>query len=136
MKKIILALFVTIFSTNVFADTMMGGHKMSKVLMTIKEQLGAPKKISDNISLTNLYDKDEKYVVYEYTYNYPIYKDKVEEAKKSTELNMIQGFCDDKEVYKIMYGDNLKNVVVAKHIYKGEMMFEIVIPENKIKCKK
>ena len=57
---------------------------MNKVVLTIKKELKIPYIISENISATNMYAEDNKYVVTEYTYDKPIFENKIVEARKST----------------------------------------------------
>ena len=67
MKKIV-ALLLSL-NMLLVADTMLNGNPMDEVVPVIKEKLGIPKKLNENISLTDLYSLQGKYVVFQYTYN-------------------------------------------------------------------
>ena len=67
MKKIV-ALLLSL-NMLLVADTMLDGNPMYEVVPVIKEKLGIPKKLNENISLTDLYSLQGKYVVFQYTYN-------------------------------------------------------------------
>ena len=134
MKKIYLMLVGLCLSCNLQADTMMGGNDMNKVVLSIKEQLKIPKRASENISATNMYAEDNKYVVTEYTYDKPIFENKMVEARKNTKKNMLDTICYEEKARNVLFGDNKKNIIKGKHIYKGKIMFEeTVIYED---CKK
>ena len=133
MKKIYLMLAGLCLSCNLQADTMMGGNDMNKVVLDIKKELKIPYIISENISATNMYAEDNKYVVTEYTYDKPIFKDKMVEARKNQKKHMLE-ICYEKEAKNTLFGDNKKNILKSKHICKGKIMFEeTVIYED---CKK
>ncbi len=124
MKKIYLMLAGLCLSCNLQADTMLNGEDMNKVVLTIKKELKIPYIISENISATNMYAEDNKYVVTEYTYDKPIFENKIVEARKSTKKNMLDTICYEKEARNVLFGDNKKNIIKGKHIYKGKIMFE------------
>ena len=134
MKKIYLMLVGLCLSCNLQADTMMGGNDMNKVVLDIKKGLKIPYIISENISATNMYAEDNKYVVTEYTYDKPIFENKMVEARKNTKKNMLDTICYEEKARNVLFGDNKKNIIKGKHIYKGKIMFEeTVIYED---CKK
>ncbi len=133
MKKIYLMLAGLCLSCNLQADTMMGGNDMNKVVLDIKKGLKIPYIISENISATNMYAEDNKYVVTEYTYDKPIFKDKMVEARKNQKKHMLE-ICYEKEAKNTLFGDNKKNILKSKHIYKGKIMFEETITYED--CKK
>ncbi len=125
MRKIYLMLVGLFLSCNLQADTMMGGNDMNKVVLSIKQQLKIPMRTSENISTTDMYAEDNKYVVTEYTYDKPIIENKMVEARKNTKKNMVESLCLDLELARILLlGDNKKNIIKHKHIYKGKVMFE------------
>ena len=97
MKKIYLMLVGLCLSCNLYADTMLDGEDMNKTVLTIKKKLKIPYIISENISATNMYAEDNKYVVTEYTYDKPIFENKIVEARKSTKKNMLDTICYEKE---------------------------------------
>ena len=84
MRKIYLMLVGLFLSCNLHADTMLDGEDMNKTVLTIKKKLKIPYIISENISATNMYAEDNKYVVTEYTYDKPIFENKMVEARKNT----------------------------------------------------
>ena len=134
MKKIYLMLVGLCLSCNLYADTMLDGEDMNKVVLTIKKGLKIPYIISENISATNMYAEDNKYVVTEYTYDKPIFENKMVEARKNTKKNMLDTICYEEKARNVLFGDNKKNIIKGKHIYKGKIMFEeTVIYED---CKK
>ncbi len=134
MRKIYLMLVGLFLSCNLQADTMMGGKDMNKVVSDIKKGLKIPYIISENISATNMYAEDNKYVVTEYTYDKPIIENKMVEARKNIKKNMLDSTCYEKEAKNILFGDNKKNIIKGKHIYKGKIMFEEAITYED--CKK
>ena len=134
MKKIYLMLVGLCLSCNLYADTMLNGKDMNKVVSDIKKELKFPRIISENISATNMYAEDNKYVVTEYTYDKPIFENKMVEARKNTKKNMLDTICYEEKARNVLFGDNKKNIIKGKHIYKGKIMFEeTVIYED---CKK
>ena len=134
MRKIYLMLAGLFLSCNLHADTMLNGKDMNKVVSDIKKELKFPRIISENISATNMYAEDNKYVVTEYTYDKPIFENKIVEARKSTKKNMLDTICYEKEARNVLFGDNKKNIIKGKHIYKGKIMFEETITYEE--CKK
>jgi hypothetical protein len=54
MKKIV-ALLLSL-NMLLVADTMLDGNPMDEVVPVIKEKLGIPKKLNDDVSLTDLYN--------------------------------------------------------------------------------
>ena len=133
MKKIYLMLAGLCLSCNLYADTMLDGEDMNKVVSDIKKGLKIPRIISENISATNMYAENNKYVVTEYTYDKPIFKDKMVEARKNQKKHMLE-ICYEKEAKNTLFGDNKKNIIKGKHIYKGKIMFEETITYEE--CKK
>ena len=133
MRKIYLMLAGLFLSCNLHADTMLNGKDMNKVVSDIKKELKFPRIISENISATNMYAEDNKYVVTEYTYDKPIFKDKMVEARKNQKKHMLE-ICYEKEAKNTLFGDNKKNILKSKHIYKGKIMFEETITYED--CKK
>ena len=134
MKKIYLMLAGLCLSCNLQADTMMGRNDMNKVVLDIKKGLKIPYIISKNISATNMYAEDNKYVVTEYTYDKPIIENKMVEARKNTKKNMLDTICYEEKARNVLFGDNKKNIIKGKHIYKGKIMFEETITYEE--CKK
>ena len=133
MRKIYLMLAGLFLSCNLHADTMLNGKDMNKVVSDIKKELKFPRIISENISATNMYAEDNKYVVTEYTYDKPIFENKMVEARKNQKKHMLE-ICYEKEAKNTLFGDNKKNILKSKHIYKGKMMFEETITYED--CKK
>ena len=134
MRKIYLMLAGLCLSCNLYADTMLNGEDMNKVVLALKKESKIPYIISENISATNMYAENNKYVVTEYTYDKPIFENKMVEARKNTKKTMLETVCYEKELRNVLFGDNKKNIIKGKHIYKGKIMFEeTVIYED---CKK
>ncbi len=121
-------------SCNLYADTMLDGEDMNKVVLTIKKGLKIPYIISENITATNMYAENNKYVVTEYTYDKPIFENKMVEARKNTKKNMLETVCYEEKAKNTLFGDNKKNILKSKHIYKGKIMFEETITYED--CKK
>ena len=134
MRKIYLMLAGLCLSCNLYADTMLNGEDMNKTVLTIKKKLKFPRIISENISATNMYAEDNKYVVTEYTYDKPIIENKMVEARKNTKKNMLDTICYEEKARNVLFGDNKKNIIKGKHIYKGKIMFEETITYEE--CKK
>ena len=134
MRKIYLMLVGLFLSCNLHADTMLNGKDMNKVVSDIKKELKFPRIISENISATNMYAEDNKYVVTEYTYDKPIFENKMVEARKNTKKNMLETVCYEEKAKNTLFGDNKKNILKSKHIYKGKIMFEETITYEE--CKK
>ena len=134
MRKIYLMLAGLCLSCNLYADTMLNGEDMNKTVLTIKKKLKFPRIISENISATNMYAEDNKYVVTEYTYDKPIFENKMVEARKNTKKNMLDTICYEEKARNVLFGDNKKNIIKGKHIYKGKIMFEETITYEE--CKK
>ena len=67
MKKIVSLLLG--LNMLLVADTMMGGYSMSKVIPTMKDKLDIPKRINENLYLTDLYELENKYIIFQYTSN-------------------------------------------------------------------
>ena len=55
------------------------------------------------------------------------------EARKNQKKHMLE-ICYEKEAKNTLFGDNKKNILKSKHIYKGKIMFEETITYEE--CKK
>ena len=113
-----------LLSCDLPSDGMLNGEDVNKVVSDIKKELKFPRIISENISATNMYAEDNKYVVTEYTYDKPIFENKMVEARKNTKKNMLDTICYEEKARNVLFGDNKKNIIKGKHIYKGKIMFE------------
>ena len=107
MKKIV-ALLLSL-NMLLVADTMLNGNPMDEVVPVIKEKLGIPKKLIENVSLTDLYSLQGKYVVFQYTYNENTYIDISNVAITKLRNQTINSYCyEEKDARNILGGDNKK----------------------------
>ncbi|MCT7525500.1 hypothetical protein ACRCD7_10895 [Aliarcobacter sp. ERUVET-7] len=132
MKKIVSLLLG--LNMLLVADTMMGGYSMSKVIPTMKDKLDIPKRINENLYLTDLYELENKYIIFQYTYNDVKIINYTQEAIEKTRRNNIKVYCyDDGNVRNILRGDNGKNIIKYVYMFKGKEIFTITISEKDCK---
>ena len=132
MKKIVMLLL----SLNMLlvADTMLNGNPMDEVVPVIKEKLGIPKKLNENISLTDLYSLQGKYVVFQYTYNENAYIDSSNVAINKLRNQTVNSYCyEEKEARNILGGDNKKNIIKNVYMHKGKEIYHIFVSEKDCK---
>ena len=132
MKKIVSLLLG--LNMLLVADTMMGGHSMSKIIPAMKDQMDIPKRINENIHITDLYELENKYIIFQYTYNDVKIINYTQEGIEKTRRNNIKVYCyDDGNVRNILRGDNGKNIIKYVYMFKGKEIFTITISEKDCK---
>ena len=132
MKKIIGLLL----SLNMLlvADTMLGGNPMNEVVPVIKEKLGIPKKMRDGVSLTDIYSSQDKFIVFQYTYNENAYIDNSNAAITKLRNQVINFYCyEEKDARDVLGGDNKKNIIKNVYMYKGKEIYHILVSEKDCK---
>ena len=116
------------------ADTMLNGNPMDEVVPVIKEKLGIPKKLNENISLTDLYSLQGKYVVFQYTYNENASIDSSNVAITKLRNQTVNSYCyEEKDARDILGGDNKKNIIKKVYMHKGKEVYHTLISEKDCK---
>lgn len=132
MKKIV-ALLLSL-NMLLVADTMLNGNPMDEVVPVIKEKLSIPKKLNENISLTDLYSLQGKYVVFQYTYNENASIDSSNVAITKLRNQTVNSYCyEEKDARNILGGDNKKNIIKNVYMHKGKEVYHILISEKDCK---
>ena len=132
MKKIV-ALLLSL-NMLLVADTMLDGNPMNEVVPVIKEKLGIPKKMNENVSLTDLYSLQGKYVVFQYTYNENAYIDSSNAAITKLRNQTINSYCyEEKDARNILGGDNKTNIIKKVYMHKGKEVYHILVSEKDCK---
>lgn len=132
MKKIV-ALLLSL-NMLLVADTMLDGNPMDEVVPVIKEKLGIPKKLNENISLTDLYSLQGKYIVFQYTYNENASIDSSNVAITKLRNQIVNFYCyEEKDARDILGGDNKKNIIKKVYMHKGKEVYHTLISEKDCK---
>ena len=132
MKKIV-ALLLSL-NMLLVADTMLNGNPMDEVVPVIKEKLGIPKKLNENVSLTDLYSLQGKYVVFQYTYNENASIDISNVAITKLRNQTVNSYCyEEKDARDILGGDNKKNIIKKVYMHKGKVVYHTLISEKDCK---
>ena len=107
---------------------------MDEVVPVIKEKLSIPKKLNENISLTDLYSLQGKYVVFQYTYNENASIDSSNVAITKLRNQTVNSYCyEEKDARNILGGDNKKNIIKNVYMHKGKEVYHILISEKDCK---
>ena len=132
MKKIV-ALLLSL-NMLLVADTMLNGNPMDEVVPVIKEKLGIPKKLNNDVSLTDLYSLQGKYVVFQYTYNENASIDSSNVAITKLRNQTVNSYCyEEKEARTLLRGDNKKNIIKKVYMHKGKEVYHTLISEKDCK---
>ena len=107
---------------------------MDEVVPVIKEKLSIPKKLNENISLTDLYSLQGKYVVFQYTYNENASIDSSNVAITKLRNQTVNSYCyEEKDARDILGGDNKKNIIKKVYMHKGKEVYHTLISEKDCK---